>query len=354
MDKSGKATVLIVDDVPLNIDILLHILKDKYKVKIAINGTKALQIARSEAPPDLILLDVMMPEMDGYQVCRHLKEDYKTSQIPVIFVSTKNETSDELQGLDIGAVDYITKPVSPSIVLSRVNTHLSLYDEKRLLDELVAERTKELDETRLQIILCLGHAAEYKDNETGLHVIRMSQYSKALALATGMDKTEAETFLHASPMHDIGKIGIPDNILLKPGKLSTDEWKIMSKHPEIGADILGDTNSVLFNMAREIALTHHEKWDGSGYPFALKGKDISIYGRISAIADVFDALTTERPYKNAWSVEKTLALMQSESGKHFDPQLIARWMEIMPEILAIKQCYSEESQSSVAAKAVSQ
>ena len=342
MVENNKATILVVDDIPVNIDILREILKHKYKIKIATNGPKAIQIASSETPPDLILLDIMMPEMDGYQVCKLLKEDYKTSKIPIIFVSSKNDTDDEILGFKIGAVDYIAKPVSPAIVLSRINTHLSLYNEKRLLDDLVAERTRELDETRMQIILCLGHAAEYKDNETGLHVIRMSQYSKALALANGMPKGAAEMFSHASPMHDIGKIGIPDSILLKPGKLNTQEWEVMRKHPQIGADILGDTNSTLFNMARVIALTHHEKWDGSGYPMRLKGKDISIYGRISAIADVFDALTTERPYKIAWSVEKTLALLHRESGAHFDPQLIELWMTIMPQILEIKDQYSEE------------
>ncbi len=340
--ENRKATILVVDDVPINIDILRQVLKDKYKVKIATNGPKALKIARSENPPDLILLDVIMPDMDGYQVCKLLKEDFKTSKIPVIFVSSKSETNDEIFGFEIGAVDYIAKPISAPIVLSRVRTHLSLYDEKKLLDELVAERTLELDKTRLQIIFCLGHAAEYKDNETGMHVIRMSQYSRALALAYGMDRSEAEVFLHAAPMHDIGKIGIPDNILLKPGKLTDDEWQIMSQHPLIGADILGDTNSTLFNMAREISLTHHEKWDGSGYPYGIKGEKISIYGRISAIADVFDALTTERPYKDAWPVEKALELLQRESGSHFDPVLIKLWMQIIPQILEIKALYSED------------
>ena len=341
MDENRVATLLIVDDTPENIDVLRGILKQDYKIKVASNGEKALRIAQSESAPDLILLDIMMPEMDGYEVCKRLKTNYATAKIPVIFVTAKDETADESLGFDIGAVDYITKPVSPPLVLRRVRTQLSLYDEKRLLDEVVKERTKELDQTRLQIIQRLGRAAEYKDNETGMHVIRMSHYSKLLGLANGMPEEEADLLLNAAPMHDIGKIGIPDKILLKPGKLDEHEWKIMKTHPQMGADILGSDNSVLLNLARDIALTHHEKWDGSGYPNGLKGEEIPLHARIVAIADTFDALTTVRPYKHAWLVADAIDLLKQEAGSHFDPELMDKFLSIMPQIIEIKDQYAE-------------
>ncbi|RLA24975.1 MAG: two-component system response regulator [Gammaproteobacteria bacterium] len=341
MNEKRTATLLIVDDIPENIDVLRGILKQDYKIKVASNGEKALKIAQSDSAPDLILLDIMMPGMDGYEVCRQLKANFSTANIPVIFVTAKGETADESLGFDIGAVDYITKPVSPPLVLRRVRTHLSLYDEKRLLDEMVKERTNELDQTRLQIIQRLGRAAEYKDNETGMHVIRMSHYSKLLGLANGMSEDEAELLLNAAPMHDIGKIGIPDRILLKPGKLDADEWEIMKTHSQMGADIIGTHSSVLLTLARNIALTHHERWDGTGYPNGLKGEEISIPARIVAIADTFDALTTIRPYKHAWSVQDAINLLQQEAGTHFDPDLVEKFLSIMPQVIEIKDEYAE-------------
>jgi len=340
-----KQTVLIVDDVPENIDVLNGILHGDYKIKVALNGAKALAIAASEQPPDLILLDIMMPEMDGYEVCRRLKGDYTTRKIPVIFVTAKGEIEDETKGFELGAVDYITKPVSPPIVRARVRTQLALYDQNRLLEAKVRQRTAELNETRLQIIQRLGRAAEYKDNETGMHVIRMSHYSKRLGLAAGMDEADAELLLNASPMHDIGKIGIPDRILQKPGPLDEDEWAIMKQHPQFGAEILGEHASELLETARVIALAHHEKWDGSGYPNGLEGEQIPFVGRVVAIADVFDALTTVRPYKRAWTVEEMLQWIRTQHGSHFDPVLVDRFVGIMPEILEIKERYAETAVS---------
>ena len=344
-----KQTILIVDDVPENIDVVGGILRSEYKIKMALNGQKALTIAGSDNPPDLILLDIMMPEMDGFDVCRQLKANPTTAKIPVIFVTAKGEVVDETMGFQLGAVDYITKPVSPPIVKARVKTHLALYDQNRVLEEKVKERTAELEEsknevitTRLEIIRRLGRAAEYKDNETGLHVMRMSHYSRLLGLTAEMTLDEADLLLNAAPMHDIGKIGIPDHILLKPGKLDDEEWDIMRKHPEIGAAIIGEHHTELLKTAKIIALTHHEKWNGKGYPHGLKGEDIPRMSRIVAIADVFDALTSERPYKKAWSVEKTTSLLEEESGIHFDPDLVPVFIEIMPEILKIKERYSEE------------
>ena len=338
-----QQTILVVDDEPANIDLLIECLKDDYNVKAATRGERALRIARSGEPPDMILLDIMMPGMDGFEVCRQLKADLSTRHIPIIFITAKIGLEDEIQGLALGAVDYITKPISPPIVQARVHTQLALYDQNRILDIKVREQTAQLHETRLAIIRRLGRAAEYKDNETGLHVIRMSHYAAIIGRAIGMDDRNVELLLNAAPMHDVGKIGIPDNILQKPGKLTPEEWEVMRTHAQIGADIIGDASgSELLEMARVVALTHHEKWDGSGYPQGLAGEDIPQVGRIVAIADVFDALTSVRPYKPAWPVERALALLRDSQGSHFDPNLIPVFLDSMPEILAIRGRYAEE------------
>ncbi|MFD2110515.1 HD-GYP domain-containing protein [Thiorhodococcus fuscus] len=343
LDTSRDQTVLVVDDEPANIDLLVSILKSGYVVKAATRGDKVLEIARSGRPPDLILLDITMPGMDGYEVCRLLKEDFTTRHIPVIFVTARIGVDDEIHGFDLGAVDYISKPISPPIVLARVRAQLALHDQNRALEQRVRERTAQLHETRLRIIRQLGRAAEYKDNETGLHVVRMSHYSHILGAAIGMSERQSDLLLNAAPMHDIGKIGIPDSILRKRGKLTAEEWVIMRRHCQIGAEILGDSgDSELLEMARVVALTHHEKWDGSGYPAGLAGEDIPRVGRIVAIADVFDALTSVRPYKAAWSVEDSIDQLRRDSGRHFDPVLVARFLDVMPEILAIKEQYAEQ------------
>ena len=342
-NSDAKATILLVDDIAENIDVLREILKHDYKLRVATDGQKALDIAFGDKKPDLILLDVMMPNIDGFEVCQRLKSSYETSQIPVIFVTAKGEVADESKGFDLGAVDYITKPISPPRLLMRVRNHLHLYDQKRLLDDEVLAKTQTIEKTRSQIIQRLGVAAEYKDNETGLHIIRMSKYSELIAREKGLSDREAKMILDAAPMHDIGKIGIPDSILLKPGKLDAEEWEIMKQHPQIGVEILGNDDSELLSLAREIAISHHEKFDGSGYPNGLSGQDIPLSGRIVAIADVFDALTAERPYKKAWPLEKALNLLKEESGAHFDPELVDCFMRRLPEILAIKEKYAEDS-----------
>lgn len=338
-----KQTVLVVDDTPANIDVLVGILKDDYIVKAAINGHMALKIAKT-TPPDLILLDIMMPEIDGYQVCQQLKEDFTTKHIPVIFITAKIGVEDELRGFKLGAVDYIAKPISPPVVLARAQTHLALYDQNRELDKRVRKQTDELHETRLQIIQRLGKAAEFKDNETGLHVIRMSKYSHVLAKAAGLNDADAELIMNAAPMHDIGKIGIPDNILKKPGKLTDEEFDTMKTHCQIGGDVIGEDNSELLKLAREIALSHHEKWNGRGYPNGLVGDLIPFSGRLVAITDVFDALTSVRPYKKAWSVEDSVALLEKESGCHFDPDLVPLFVNSLPEILEIKNTHQEQGE----------
>lgn len=339
----AQQQILIVDDTPDNIDILGSILRSEYDIKVALNGEKALNIVNSHSKPDMILLDVMMPGMDGYEVCRCLKNNPTTSQIPVIFITAKSDAEDEEKGFSLGAVDYITKPISPPIVKARVKTHLALYDQNRELALQVKAHTEELSHTRLEIIRRLGRAAEYKDNETGLHVIRMSHYSRLIAQAYGGNEEWIDLVFYAAPMHDIGKIGIPDQILLKNGKLTKEEWDIMKKHPEFGARIIGNDYSSLLKMSRIIAMTHHEKWDGSGYPNGLVGEEIPLEGRIVAIADVFDALTSERPYKQAWSFEDSVKHIDNESGGHFDPKLVSCFHQVLDEVKYIKDKYADET-----------
>lgn len=312
-------TVLVVDDEGGNLMLLRQILQAEYRLLFAKDGTRALELARSESP-DLILLDVMMPGMTGHEVCRRLKFDPETARIPVIFVTALTDAVDEIVGFEAGAVDYIGKPLSPAIVLARVRTHLSLV------------RVDELKQTRLQIVQRLGLAAEYKDNETGMHVIRMSHYAHLLALAVGMSPTRAEDLLNAAPMHDVGKIGIPDTILKKAGRLDADEWRVMQTHTTIGADIIGRHSRGLLAMAREVALTHHEKWDGTGYPAGLAGEDIPFEGRIVAVVDVFDALTSCRPYKNRWSVPRAAEYLREQRGRHFDPTLVDVFLSKMDQV----------------------
>ena len=332
-----KYTMLVVDDEPQNIDLLRTILSPHYLVKVARDGNKALEIVLSNTPPDLILLDILMPNMDGYEVCRRIKAEPTRKQIPIMFVTAMDEQEDEEFGLSLGAKDYITKPFSPSVILARVKTHLALYDQTRELERLVDLRTQELQDSRLQIIKRLGRAAEFRDNETGQHVGRISHYSREIALASGMDEITAQKLFLASAMHDIGKIGTPDYVLFKPGKLDEAEWTIMKEHATQGAEILGNHPDELLQMARIVALSHHEKWDGTGYPRGLKGAEIPRIGQIVALADVFDALTSQRPYKQPWPVEQAIATIQTAAGVQFDPDLMAPFMAAIPEILRIKE-----------------
>lgn len=320
--------ILVVDDEASNLQLLRQILQDHYRLLFAKDGPRALELARQERP-DLVLLDVMMPGMSGYEVCAALKADALTEAIPVVFVTALTDTADELEGFAAGAVDYITKPVSPPIVRARVRTHLSLV------------RLDELRASRLAIVQRLGLAAEYKDNETGMHVIRMSHFSRILGVAAGLSEQAVDDLLHAAPMHDVGKIGIPDRILQKPGPLDADEWAIMKSHATIGADIIGEHAGGMLALAHDIALTHHEKWDGSGYPRGLSGEAIPLAGRIVAIADVFDALTSVRPYKQAWTVEAAVVLLVEQKGRHFDAALVDLFVAQLPAMREVMARWAE-------------
>ena len=336
-----RPTVLIIDDTPMNISVLVELLKTEYRTVVAKTGEQALLRVFGGAIPDLILLDIMMPGIDGYEVCRRLKADPRTKNIPIIFISAMSEVGDEEKGLELGAVDYITKPISPAIVKARIRTHLDLAMQKQALMHEVMIRTQELDKSRKELIRRLGLAAEYKDNETGLHVQRMAEYARLIAIELGFNEADADTLESAAPMHDIGKLGIPDKILCKPGRLTDEEFEVIKTHPEIGARILDNPDSELLRVAREVALYHHEKWDGSGYPYGLKGEEIPLVARIAALADVFDALVCVRPYKRSWSVEEALALFEEQKGKHFDPQVVEAFIRILPAALEVKERLAE-------------
>lgn len=324
----SRPRILLVDDEPTNLQVLRQVLQNDYRLLFATDGARALQVARDQRP-DLILLDIMMPSMDGYDVCRALKLDIDTMPIPVIFVTALNDAQDETRGFDVGGVDYITKPISAPVVRARVRTHLSLVG------------LEELRESRLQLVQRLGRAAEYKDNQTGMHVIRMSHYTQLIALQAGYDAGAAEDLFNAAPMHDVGKIGIPDSVLRKAGPLTPEEWEVMRRHPEIGAEIIGESESGLLRLAHEVALNHHERWNGAGYPHGLAGDAIPMSARVVALADVFDALTSQRPYKEAWPAERALAYIESEAGGHFDPALTPLLRPQLPRLLAIQQRWSD-------------
>ncbi len=339
---SSPATILIVDDEPQNISLLNAALTiDNYAIKATNSGKQAIDICLS-VPVDLILLDVMMPVMDGFETCRLLKENPLTSAIPVIFVTARGEVNDESVGFTCGAVDYINKPINSSTVRARVRTHVALYNQNRTLEKLVRERTAELNESRFEILHRLGIAGEYRDNETGQHVGRVCRYSRIIAQAIGLPESEAELLYNAAALHDTGKIGIPDSILFKPGKLDDDEWKIMQTHSEIGYNIIGTGENYLLKAAAMIAMTHHERWDGSGYPHGLKGDIIPLHGRIVAIADMFDALTSLRPYKKPWPVDKAVAEVVRCRGGHLDPQIVDAFLMKLPELKAIQEQLADQ------------
>ncbi len=315
--------ILAVDDEPNNLQVLRQILKEKYQLLFAPNGEKALEAAHTHHP-DLILLDVMMPGISGYEVCRRLKSDAMTKDIPVIFVTAMSEVEDESKGFDVGAVDYIQKPVSAPIVKRRIETHLSLV------------HARELERSRKEAIYMLGEAGHYNDCDTGLHIWRMAAYARALAESIGWPEHLADRLELAAPMHDTGKIGIPDEVLKAPRSLSPEEWTTMRKHCQIGISILSKSKSPVFIMAAEIAKYHHEKWDGSGYPEGLAAEEIPLSARITAVADVFDALTMKRSYKEAWPVEEAFNKIEDDAGSHFDPALVDHFLRIKPTILQIK------------------
>jgi len=360
MESILRARILIVDDKEQNISLLETMLSMAgYTNILGTTDPRDVVDLYQGFEPDIVLLDINMPYLDGFEVMAQLKALEKDNYIPVLVLTALQDETVRLKALSSGAKDFLTKPFNQSEILSRIHNVLEvrllhnkvrsqkeqLENQNVILEEKVRERTKELHDTRLEIIRRLGLAAEYRDNETGFHIIRMSKMSQALALAIGMPEAEEDIILHASPMHDIGKIGIPDRILLKPGKLDLEEWEIMKTHAAKGCKMLEGHPSDLLQKAQEIAFSHHEKWNGSGYPLGLEGDKIPLASRICALADVFDALTSDRPYKIAWTVEDALNEIKKGQGTHFDPELVEIFMENRDVMLKIKDQFKEPASS---------
>ncbi len=355
-----KQKILIVDDTPGNISLLGQALQNRYNIVVATNGLDALRVAQELPCPDLILLDIMMPGLDGFEVCEHLKKSAVTRKIPVIFVTAMGENENEARGFEVGGVDYITKPISPVIVRARVQTHLALYDQNRELEKMARERTREIVHTQEVTIYGMAVLAETRDNETGKHIMRTQHYIRLLAeqliksrkYRDYLDASRINLLFKSAPLHDIGKVGIADSILLKPGKLTDEEFDEMKKHTTYGRDAivkseqaLGEENSTTFlTLAREIAYTHHEKWNGQGYPEGISGEDIPLSGRLMAIADVYDALISKRVYKAAFPHEKAVAIIIDGRGEHFDPELVDAFVEVQEAFrkIALKYADSDE------------
>jgi putative two-component system response regulator len=354
--------ILVIEDDMMNSRLLTTILtRLGYTVDTAFDGVAGLEKVES-SPPDLILLDLDLPRMDGYEVARRLKQSDHTKIIPIVVVSSFAEVENRIKALDAGADDFLSKPVDQVELRARVQSLLKvkLYNDhmvsyQKTLEEEVSKRTLQLQQAfeelksasekikkaSLDTTVRLSQAAEYKDKETGSHIKRMGYYTVAIAKAMGLPRQDIEAILYAAPMHDVGKIGIPDRILLKPGSLDEQEWEVMKQHTVIGRNILSGSDSHVIQMADQIASAHHEKWDGSGYPGGLKGSEIPLWGRISAIADVFDALTTERPYKKAFSLEDSMEILKQCRGTHFDPDVFDAFFAIKEEILSIRRKYDE-------------
>ena len=359
---SRRPTILVVDDTPQNLSVMSELLQDLYQVKVAPNGARALKIARASPAPDLILLDIMMPEMDGYAVCRQLKLEASTRDIPVIFLTALSDEADEELGLGLGAVDYVTKPIRPAILLARVRSQLLLKsaadflrDQNAYLEGEVLRRTEEVRAVQDATILMLSSLAETRDNETGNHILRTQHYVRVLAehlqghprFSTALDDATIEMLYKSAPLHDIGKVGIPDRILLKPGRLDQAEFEIMKTHTTLGREAieqaegrLGRTVPFLV-FAKEIAYSHQEKWDGSGYPEGLAGDAIPVSARLMAVADVYDALISRRVYKPAMTHEQAVAIISEGRGGHFDPDIVDSFLAIQEQCRDIALRYSD-------------
>lgn len=364
LEINATPTVLLVDDIPDNLALMSSLLKDFYKVKVANNGEKAISIATSATPPDLILLDIMMPDMDGYEVCKYLKSVPSARNIPIIFLTANSETEDEQRGLEMGAVDYILKPVVPAIVLARVGTHLQLKasadflrDKSAFLEAEVIRRTGEIQAVQDVTILMMASLAETRDNETGNHIHRTQHYIRALAqslcdhprFTRYLNRDTIDLLYKSAPLHDIGKVGVPDRILMKPARLDPDEFEIMKRHAQLGWDAIAQAEKQLgkevgfLGCAKEIAGSHHEKWDGSGYPRKLAGDDIPISARLMALADVYDALVSRRVYKPPMSHEEAKEIIVEGAGKHFDADVVQAFLGVEREFISIATRFEDSA-----------
>lgn len=340
-----NARILIVEDDRVSRKLLAGILASAgfLNIRMMPNASR-IHAIYSRFQPHLLILDLNLPGMDGFKVMQHLRETHPDDYLPVLVISAEDEARVHLRALAAGAKDFLSKPYDRPKVLLRCRNlievrllYKELHAKNNELETRIRERTKELRDSRLDVIRRLGYAAECRDSDTGHHIVRMSRYCACLARAMGMTDEECELVLASTPLHDIGKIAVPDRILLKPGALTPEEWGVMKTHAWIGGEILSGGDSPFLKMAETITRTHHERWDGSGYPLGLKGREIPMVGRICAVCDVFDALTSERPYKKAWSVEDAVKEIRKMSGMHFDPDVVEVFIAILPEIRAIKR-----------------
>jgi putative two-component system response regulator len=357
-----RKTVLVVDDTPDNLSLMSGLLKDQYRVKLANSGEKALKAVQGDNPPDLILLDIMMPGMSGHEVCQILKTDLATRHIPVIFLTAMTGMEDEEKGLALGAADYITKPISPPILMARVKTQLEnkamadfLRDQASFLQAEVARQTQMVRAVQDATVLAMASLAETRDSDTGNHIRRTQFYVRALAerlkthprFAAELTPEMIELLFKTAPLHDIGKVGIPDRILLKPGRFTPEEFEIMKTHTTLGRDAIAHAEAALsvpvefLTVAKQIAYGHQEKWDGSGYPEGISGDDIPLSARLMAVADVYDALISRRVYKEGMPHEKAVGIIQEGSGSHFDPDIVEAFLAIQDEFRAIAARYAD-------------
>jgi putative two-component system response regulator len=360
MNSGSKPNILIVDDEPFYRDLLEELLQSHYTLSTAENGMQALELSSSSEPPMLILLDVVMPEMDGYEVCRRLKAELTTHDIPVIFLTGKSEIEDEMRGLELGAVDYIAKPISPPILLSRVKNHLALAQQRIALEGLVFERTKQIEKAKDAVTFSMGALAEARDNETGFHLQRTCLYVKTIAeklsltakYSNKLTPKMIDIIVRAAPLHDIGKVAVPDSILMKNGRLTDEERVTMCKHTLYGKQALEKAEKEIghtpyLEIAKQIAYSHHERWDGSGYPDALAGEDIPLPARIMAIADVYDALISKRHYKEAMSHQDAVTIMDESRGTHFDPFVYDSFKQVGDEFTEIAERFKDHDEQAV-------
>lgn len=351
--------ILVIDDEPFYLELLSESLAPYFQVSLARTGEQGFKRAQGSSRPDLILLDILMPGMDGYETCKRLKDNPLTRDIPVIFLTAKQDMEDELKGFQLGALDYITKPISIPILLTRVRTQLAAAEHRLALEHLVQERTNELERTKDAIVYSMGEMAEMRDVETGNHLIRTREYVRALAEKIAslpryekiLNARLIDAYQRAAPLHDIGKIGVPDNILLKPGPLNREEWDIMREHPNYGQktikraeDKIGAT--LFIQVAKDITWCHHEKWDGSGYPRELEKEQIPLSARLMALADVYDALISERPYKKAFTHETATDMIMQQRGAHFDPEVVDCFEQINDQFHSISTQYKLNSPAS--------
>lgn len=357
-----NSTVLIIDDSPENLRLISSLIKNRHKTKVANSGKKGLTLAQTRPYPDLILLDIMMPDISGYEVCTILKKNPETQHIPIIFLTARSDAEDEEKGLQAGAVDYITKPISPPILCARIETHLALKasanfleNQNRFLEQEVAKRTAEIEAIQDAAIIAMTSLAETRDSETGNHIYRTQYYTLALAqhlqhhphFSTQLTDETIQLIYKSAPLHDIGKVGIPDRVLLKPGKLTEDEFEMMKKHTTLGFRALEHAEHIIgmsvnfLAIAKEIAKSHHEHWDGSGYPEGLAGEKIPLAARLMALGDVYDALVSKRIYKPSISHEDAVKIITKGKGQHFDPDIVDAFLDLQEKFKSISEKYTD-------------